>query len=142
MTHKTVAEQREELFGDLNAYHLARLADCATPDGLESAGALFLNSIADAVAEQIAWNVTEDGQTTEEAIATIRDESHEIADGAADVYTHAMWAEFVDLAAYNEDPSEYGHDSSDMDQLARTCLYIIAERLVYVLLDLADGADI
>jgi hypothetical protein len=46
-----------------------------------------------------------------------------------------LWSEFTDLAAYQEDPTEYGVDGSDMEQSARVCLYIIAERLATALFD-------
>ena len=42
---------------------------------------------------------------------------------------------FVDLGAYHEDPSELGADTSDMEEAAKTCLYLIADRLIVALLD-------
>lgn len=108
---------------------LARLADCASPDGPESAGAQFLISVQDSVNEVFEYEVTEDTVS-------------EIADGAPDVYTHTMWAEFVDLAAYNEDPTELGADGSDMEKCARICLYMIAERLAQALISEHETAEV
>ena len=101
------------------ANRLASEACCASPVGPESAGAKMLESVRDAVVEAFEYN---DSDVTDNMAQEIISEA---ADGGPDVYTYAMWAEFVDLAAYNEDPSDLGCDGSDMDQCARTCLYII-----------------
>lgn len=109
-----------------NAYHLASMAGCASPDSLESAGAVFLGHVADGVEERAdEWD--------EDAV-------HEIADGAVPIYTYHVWSTFVDLAAYNEDPTELGADASDLEQAAKVALYMIAERLVYALRE-ADATD-
>lgn len=105
-------------------YRLANMAGCAGPDSQTSAGALFLQSIAESVISEIDSN----GELSE-------DMATEIADNAPDVYTHKLWQEFVDLAAYTEDPSELGADASDMEQCARVCLYMIAGRLVAAIRD-------
>lgn len=104
-----------------NAYTLARLAEVQSPDSLESAGARFLISIANAVDDLDADDLTNEDQLTQ------------IADDAPDIYTHTMWSEFVDLCAYQEDPTELGADASNMDQCARICLYMIAQRLTTAL---------
>jgi hypothetical protein len=104
------------------AYRLANEADCPGPDSPESAGAKMLTSIRDAVVE--AWEY-QDEAPSEDCIEEIITEA---ADNGPDIYTHQMWSEFVDLAAYNEDPTELGADASDMDKCARVCLYLIAER--------------
>lgn len=123
---------------DLNAYQLSRRADCASPDSLDSAGALFLTSVRDGVLELITWDATRWVEVVEgDDVQSINDDGgvSQIADDAPDVYTYRMWAEFVDLSAYLEDPPEYGVDRSDMEQSARVCLYMIAERLAFVLMD-------
>lgn len=101
-----------------NGNQLSSMAGCASPDSFTSAGAKFLENIADSVIEAIDAGEMND------------DRAAEIADNAPDIYTHTMWSEFVDLCAYQEDPTELGADASDMDKCARICLYMIAERLV------------
>lgn len=108
---------------ELTAWQLAGYADCAQPDRLDSKGAAFLLSVRDAVVEAI-----EEGACDQDRVS-------EIADQAPDVYTYTLWQEFVDLAAYQEDPTELGCDGSDMEQSARVCLYMIAERLAGALLE-------
>jgi hypothetical protein len=123
---------------DLNAWQLSGRADCASPDSFESAGALFLTSVLDGVLELITWGATRWVEAVEsDDVPSLNDDGEvsQIADDAPDIYTHRMWAEFVDLSAYLEDPTEYGVDRSDMEQSARVCLYMIAERLAFVLMD-------
>ena len=122
-----IAEAIEAL-SELTAYNLASMADCGSPDSPESVGAMLLVHVRDAVVEYLEGH--DAGQYNEDE----RDAyAHEIPDGAPSVYTHERWAEFVDLAAYNEDPTEYGAPD-DMNQAAAVCLYIIAERLFWALL--------
>ena len=114
-----------------NAFQLALLADCETPDSLTSAGAMFLLSIQTAA----ECHLTECGGPHDECV-------HEIADAAPDVCTHQRWLEFVDLQAYNEDPSDLGADWADPTEAAGVCLYIIAERLATALFgDAAESDD-
>ena len=106
------------------------LADCGSPDSLDSAGMAFLTSVRDAVVEAIengAFDPTDDSRDNDNG------EVHEIADAAPDVYTHTRWKEFVDLAAYLEEP-EMGEWPDDLTDMAGVALYQIAERLVYGLL--------
>ena len=113
-----------------NAYVLARMADCASPDTLESPGAVFLLRVADDVAEAL------DDEDTD------RDDApHEIADAAVPIYTYDVWRTFVDLAAYQEDPTELGADGSDMEQAAKVCLYMIADRLARALFEEHDEQE-
>ena len=104
------------------AYRLANEADCASPDSSESAGVEMLESVRDAVVDAFEYNDKSVNDDTAQEIIS------EAANQGPDIYTYTMWQEFVDLAAYNEDPTDLGCDGSDMDQAARTCLYIIAER--------------
>lgn len=114
---------------ELNAFQLASRADCSTPDSFTSAGATFLTHVRDRVVEAIE-GFDGDGKPDYDDIY-----GHEIADGAPDVYTYTRWAEFVDLGAYNEDPTELGWEDGDMTAAAGICLYLIAQRLVSALLD-------
>lgn len=105
-------------------YALARLADCSSPDSPESAGAQWLARVASCLDE------IED-----------EDDVSEQADSIVPIYTHEVWTVFVDLGAYNEDPTELGADAGDMEGCAKVCLFMIAERLLHVLLEEKEGAD-
>lgn len=105
-----------------NAFQLARLADCGEPDTEHSPGARFLESVRDAVDEMIEYSKPA-------GMDEVADGIREIADGAPDVYTAARWAQFVDLAAWQEDLSEIGGGGEDMTGNAGLALYLIAERL-------------
>lgn len=105
-----------------NAYELARMAECMSPDSLDSPGAQFLLRIQDDYNEAVEEDYWNEDETP-----------HEIADNAVPVYTHQMWLTFVDLGAYQEDPSELGYENDDMDKAGSACLYLIAQRLVYAL---------
>lgn len=106
-----------------NAYVLAGMADCATPDTLESMGAQFLTAVAEATVEATEYD----------------DDRDEIPWTAADqcvpIYTYDVWRTFVDLGAWQEDPTEYGADGSDMEQAAKVCLFAIGERLSAAVLE-------
>lgn len=123
---RTVATLR-----DLSTWRLADMADSpSAPDNESSPGAVFLRSVRDDLADRLEY-------ADDVAIDDFEDEIHEIADSAPDVYTTRRWAEFVDLAAWGEDPTDLGADATDMTAAAGVCLYMIAERLARALLDLA-----
>lgn len=111
-----------------NAYELASMAHAPSPDSRVSPGAEFLLSVQAAVDVALTDRKDEDRG----------DLAHEIADDAVPVYTHELWSTFVDLAAYNEDPSDLGYDASDMTRCAQVCLYLIADRLAVALFDESD----
>lgn len=113
-----------------NAYVLAGLAESGSPDERDSAGATFLLGVASAVGEMLDYKPLAEGMDASE----YADEISELADSAVPVYTHTIWTTFVDLAAYQEDPTELA-DMSDIQGAAKVCLYIIAERLAYALLN-------
>lgn len=114
-------------------YSLAAPAGTYSPDSETSPGAQFLTGIASDVAGQIAYRLN-DGEPFD--LDEFNDsDRHEIADSAVPIYTAEMWATFVDLGAWQEDPSELGFDASDMEQAAKVCLYMIAERLASELAD-------
>ncbi len=127
-----------------NAFQLASMAECGTPESSVSPGADFLRHVQTDVQERVEWEIEQNhAETIEEACDSLRDNGglSEIADSAVPIYTHTLWATFVDLAAYQEDPSELGADSPDMQQSAGICLYLIAERLAYALAeDMKDNA--
>jgi hypothetical protein len=102
-------------------FTLARMAGCADPDTSTSAGANYLRQIEAATEEAIGWHVDnhEPGDV----------DPAEIADGCVPMPTHEIWATFVDLAAYQEDISEYGYGTSDLEKLASVALYTIGARL-------------
>lgn len=106
------------------------LADCMSPDSLESPGMGFLTSVRDATVELI-----ESGNLDPEDDSHDNDngEIHEIADAAPSVYTYTLWAEFADLGAYQEEP-EYGEWPDDLNKVAGVALYQIAERLAHAII--------
>lgn len=137
-------------------WQLARLAECADPDrhdgqGLTptpdpatvdpSPGATFLRHVEDGARElydRLRVDYSGDGYDWPDHVERWADYSggvHEIADGAPDVYTYTRWREFVDLGAWEEDPSELmGGEGSDLTGAAGVALYMIAERLAWALL--------
>ena len=96
-------------------------AGCAPPDNYGSLGAAFLRDTRDAFLE--AWEL---GRFDREDDGDV---IHEIADGAPDVYTTGRWGEFVDLAAYHEEPEAGEWGTDDLTRIAGIALYQIAERL-------------
>jgi hypothetical protein len=133
----TATDKRITTLRELSINRLAGDAGCSDPDSGNnepmSDGARLLNQVRDGVIEAIEY--APDARDYDDQIS-------EIADSAPDVYTHRLWSEFVDLGAYNEDPTELGFDGSDMEQGARVCLYIIADRLARSLFDMvADQSD-
>ena len=106
-----------------NPYVLASMADCASPDSEDSPGARFLGLVADNVVEAVENDDNRD------------DIPFQAADECVPIYTYDVWRTFVDLAAWQEDPTELGRDGSDMEQAAKVCLYIIGERLAAAVLD-------
>lgn len=116
----------------LNAYALANAADCGCPDALDSAGAAFLTGVRNAFVER--YNHPEHGETFN------GDDVSDIADAAPDYRNLQRWQEFTDLAAWQEDITEFCRpDASDLTTAAGVALYMIAERLV---IELARRASI
>ena len=144
-------------------WQLANLADCGSPDTADgygfggddpaatgSAGAQFLRAVEDD-ARELFDDLREDFDGEAEDWADYVEQNadysggvHEIADGAPDIYTHGRWAQFFDLAAYNEDMGDIGEltgSGADMTQAAGVALYLIAQRLVWALLSEWAEAD-
>ncbi len=103
---------------------LSSIAGCLCPDSAESAGARFLEAVQDSV-NAIDLDSTD--------VSDYSYELSDVADAAPHVYTSTRWAEFVDLGAYHENPTEFG-DIRDMEAAAGICLYMIADRLALALL--------
>lgn len=114
---------------DRTVWQLARLADCADPDAWNSIGAKFLVRVETALedAQDGAWGVSQDDLA-------------ELADGCVPIYTHEVWATFVDLAAYEEDVSELVGSERDLTKCASVALYLIAERLLTALVQCSAEA--
>lgn len=130
---------------ELDAFQLAGMADVQGPDSLESAGAKFLTSIRRSFAEQIEYFAESSEADNAEDLANefrdSADECTEIADSAPSVYTYERFHEFTDLAAWQEDISDYVSGESDMEKLAGIALYVIAERLLSELVTYVEEFD-
>ena len=137
-------------FRHLTTWHLANLAGCGSPDRPDgigvsppadlstvapSPGALFLRSVADDLAERIAYVFADLDPAGCDLTRELEEELHEVADAAPSVYTGARWAEFADLAAWNEDAAELGASADDLTGAAGVALYMIAERLARALVE-------
>lgn len=138
MNNEARAQAAVDAIKDRTVYSLAGDADCASPDSETSPGARLLTHVRDAVTDLIEY----DPDAWREAVDTDDVQSldyngavSEIADGAPSVYTNTRWTEFADLAAWQEDPTELGFEGSDMTQAAGICLYMIAERLAWALIE-------
>jgi hypothetical protein len=62
------------------------------------------------------------------------------------IYTHNLWATFVDLSAYDQadEVRDMGYDTLDLDdvhKLPTLCLFVIAERLAQTLLAPVEDDD-
>ena len=119
-----------------NAYQLAGMAGCASPDKLDSPGAQFLQLIASTTVD--AWEDTPEEDRGAEAL---QDDVSEYVDGCVPVYTFDVWQTFTDLAAWQEDVTEYG-PIEDMERAAMIALCTIGQRLAMELLtELATEVD-
>lgn len=116
-------EQEHDETPERTVWQLAGLAGCSSPDSVNSAGAAWLVRVArDAV------------ELAEDQADDLTDGIAERADANVPIYTHDLWATFVDLGAYQEDVSELIGAETDMEKLAQVALYMIAERLLAALL--------
>lgn len=134
MSNTKVAEH----LNSLTPWALARLADCLDPDTEDSPGARFLCRVRDSVIED--WERLTEHDSDPDYDGAVS----EIADACVPTYTADLWTTFVDLGAYREDVTEFGPIKS-MDKAARDALYIIANGLVYALVEegkeLADAEE-
>lgn len=121
-------------------FSLARGADVACPDSIESPGALFLTRVRDAMLERAEETYADaDSAAYFERIA---DFAPEVADDMVPIYTHQRWQVFVDLAAYQVDIEELAGDSGtvDMTELAGLALFEVARNLGDSLLEELQAA--
>lgn len=102
-------------------YELSKMADSADPDSITSPGGEWLTHVYE------SWvDVRDEYDDVDRMI-------QEVADGATPVGTHLMWLVYVDLCAYREDLSDYSITTTDMTDVCRLALYIIAERIIAAL---------
>lgn len=129
-------------------YRLATDADCGIPDSSDSPGAGVLFTVRTMVLESWADAMPSDerGDVRDLLDVDWSDTAHNIADAAPSVYTHELWSQFVDLAAYQEFDevvsdgllevsSDSTNDMGPSFTIPATCLYSIARRLASVLLE-------
>lgn len=114
-----------------NAYQLANLADVSSPDAPDSPGALMLLLVQSAVWELLRAESDSDADVLRDMVG------QEIDGVAPSIYTHEKWQQFTDLAAWEEDLSEWVGPGSDydMDRLSNLALWQIGERLAYRLIE-------
>ena len=137
-------------FRHLTTWHLANLAGCGSPDRPDgigvsppadlstvapSPGALFLRSVADDLAERIAYVFADLDPAGCDLTRELDEEVQGVADAAPSVYTFTRWQEFTDLAAWQEDATELGASADDLTAAAGIALYAIAERLALALVE-------
>jgi hypothetical protein len=124
-----------------NPFQLSGTADSGHPESESSAGSVFLSLVRDSI-HDFLLDLDEDGRN--ELRQDELDDNgslHELSDAAVPIYTHKLWSVFVDLSAFNEDPSDLGYDSSaGMEELARVCVFLIADRLIRTIVDEAKAA--
>ena len=137
-------------FRHLTTWHLANLAGCGSPDRPDgigvsppadlstvdpSPGAKFLRSVADDLAERIAYVFADLDPAGCDLARELDEEVREVADAAPSIYTFTRWQEFTDLAAWQEDATELGASADDLTGAAGVALYVIAERLALALVE-------
>lgn len=110
---------------DATPWQLAHEAGCASPDSATSPGALWLVQVAEAANE---WHDYSDDRD---------DAPHQIVDGLVPIYTAERWRVFTDLAAWQEDVTEFG-PIEDMEQAAGVALYLIGSRLATAVIEEAS----
>jgi hypothetical protein len=127
---ETLAEIR-----DYSAFALADsdLADCGSPDDRASSGAVLLTRTRNAFLEFIDAN-------PEATADDIRDDVSTIVADMVSIYTHERWQQFVDLAAYSEEP-EGGEWPTNLNEAATAALYQILERMVYAFAQMIEDAE-
>jgi len=113
-------------------WYLARIAGCGDPYSATSPGAEWLCRFPNAAQEILDY-----AQTDSDAQDAIREQ----ADSLVPVYTRELWNTFVDVAAYDEDVSDFGPIDA-MENAAHVALYMIGERLLSSLIEAArESAD-
>jgi len=118
-----------------NPFELAGTAGTPSPDSTTSPGAEFLARVQSAARE--ALDYVDPTDFLRDGAEAMDEVIHDIADSAVPVYTHDLWATFVDLGAYGEDISDFiGPDiGSALERVPGIALYSIARRLAETLYD-------
>ena len=117
---------------------LAFLADCTSLWKDDSAGGWFLIRFRDSLAERIDYEETRKNLRSDDWREVWADAVHEMANDAPACYTDQRWREFADLGAWSEDATELGYTDlsrTSLTDIAGVCLYIIADRLCWILLE-------
>jgi hypothetical protein len=151
MNYEDARDSAVQSLSHLTVFRLSKMADCGEPDSATSEGAALLKHVRDGVVEFVD---SLDVVAIERLASDPNDvgwldysgELHQIAADAPDVYTHTFWKEFVDLAAFNEEPEI---TDGTVEDIARNAVYHIADRLVWALCteagetiaELADDED-
>jgi len=114
----------------LNSHQLAALAGTPSPDSHNSPGASYLGRLKDTICDSYRY-ATEHNNTFDS------DDLHQIVDGCVPVYTHELWTAFTDLAAYEQDVSEYGYEyvPDRPEQYPATALYMVGMALASELVE-------
>jgi hypothetical protein len=126
----------------MNPYRLGALID-VSPENDE--GKAFLIDIRDAVIEATTEYDPEDWGR--EMVEDYAGRATEIADGAPNVYTWRKWQQFIGVAGWREDISDYemSHDAvgyaGAMDAGASVALFAMARRLVSALAEHVTPSD-
>jgi hypothetical protein len=116
------------------AFRLANEAGVSCPDNENSPGADFLLNVQEALIEALDNGVGVD--LTDES-GKLDDIIINVADEAPSIYTHQRFRELIDLAAYGEDLEELGTpERFDLHDTTGACLFIVARRLCYRLVEL------
>jgi len=119
-----------------NVFVLAGQADCASPDSSLSPGGLWLARF-----PEEARRIVEEGDEGAD-VDDLRDYLAEVADQMVPIYAGEKWAVFVDLGAWQEYLEDYASEEHDMDHCASLALYLVAERLLSVLVEeLVEARD-
>ena len=119
--------------GDLRS-SLARMADVAYPDALDSPGAQFLGRVRDSFLEWADYDRADNFDAEDTLTGRAQDAAWEQVDSCVPVYTHDVWRTFVDLCAYDdEDVREALTSAENVTFGAMATLGRIAERLFVAL---------
>ena len=102
-------------------YELSKMADVADPDHSESPGGEWLTYIYE------SW---ENARGQYDNVDRMIDET---ADGSVPTGTHQAWLAYVDVCGYREDLTDYSITTTDMSEVCRLTLYVIAQRLIAAL---------
>jgi hypothetical protein len=104
---------------------LAADAGCEAPDHETSPGALLLTRVRDQMVRALEERPLKGLTSPDDDISVWR-----ISDEAANHHIPTLWAQFVDLRAYREEPED-DHWPRDLNDVARVALGIVAARLCH-----------